>query len=118
MGLFWGSDTASGVGARFAAAVDGMPDLGQGRGWTPADWRRAPREQVPVSRLVATNRRGYLDEARVARYARGGGGGDIYVVAHGGRYWIADGHHRAAAAMVRGRAKVTARVLRPRDARS
>jgi hypothetical protein len=93
----------------------GMPDFGQRQGWTPASWRRAPRKQVAVSRLVATNRRGYLDERRAARYARSGGGGDVYVVEHQGHHYIADGHHRAVAAIMRGQKTVTARVKRAGD---
>ncbi|GAA0905778.1 ParB/RepB/Spo0J family partition protein [Pseudonocardia zijingensis] len=99
----------------FLQATDGMPDLGQGPGWPPSSWRHAPRKQVPVNKLVATNRRGYLNEARAARYARHGARGDIYVIEHAGRYYIADGHHRAVAAMMRREKTITARVKRPGD---
>jgi ParB-like nuclease family protein len=98
----------------FHHAADGMPNFGQGLGWTPASWRRAPRKQVPVGKLVSTNRRGYLSERRAARYARTGGA-DIYVVEHAGRYYIADGHHRAVAAMMRGDTTIAARVKRAGD---
>jgi hypothetical protein len=99
----------------FNRSTDGMPDLGQGEGWTPASWRRAPRKQVPVDKLVATNRRGYLDERRATKYARNGRGGDVYVVEHQGRYYIADGHHRAVAAMMRGKTTIAVRVKKPGD---
>lgn len=99
----------------FTTTTNGMPSLGQGEGWTASSWRRAPRKRVPVTRLVATNRGGYLNESRAAKYARTGGGADIYVVEHGGRYYIADGHHRAVAAMMRGEKSITARVKRAGD---
>jgi hypothetical protein len=95
----------------FNKTTHGMPDLGQGQGWTPSSWRRAPRKQVPVDKLVSTNRGGYLNESRAARYVRKSGG-DVYVVEHEGRYYIADGHHRAVAAMMRGEKTITARVKR------
>lgn len=95
----------------FSRSHNGMPDLGQGDGWTAAEWRRAPRGSVPVSKLEATNRGHYLNPRTAAKYARGGGG-DLYVVESGGRFFIADGHHRAAAAIARGDKRVTARVLR------
>jgi uncharacterized ParB-like nuclease family protein len=102
----------------FNEMTNGMPALGQGQGWTPSSWRRAPRKQVPVAKLVSTNRGGYLSQRRAARYARKGGsvgGGDVYVVEHEGRYYIADGHHRAVAAMMRGEKTITARVKRAGD---
>lgn len=102
-------------GSWFTTTVNGMPDLGQGPGWTPSSWRRAPRRQVPVDRLVSTNLGGYLSETRAARYARRAGGGDVYVIEHAGRFYIADGHHRAVAAMMRGEKTITARVKRAGD---
>lgn len=96
----------------FSRAVDGMPDFGQGVGWTLSRWARAPRAWVSLGKLVATNRRGYLSEARAARYAEKGAGGDVYVVEHEGRYYVADGHHRAVAAMMRGEKAIAARVMR------
>lgn len=97
----------------FTRSVDGMPNVGQGSGWTATEWRRAPSRTVPVAQLVATNRGGYLDEQRVARYARRwGSGSPINVIDHGGRFYIADGHHRAAAAITRGRRSVRARVMK------
>ena len=106
----------SGVAMRwFRESTDGMPDLGQGEGWSEASWRRAPCKQVPVTKLVSTNRRRYLSEHRAARYARRRGVDDIYVVEHAGRYFIADGHHRAVAVMMRGESMITARVKRAGD---
>jgi hypothetical protein len=99
----------------FSKTTNGMPAFGQGQGWTPSSWRRAPRKRVPVGKLVSTNRGGYLNQGRAARYARNRSGGDVYVVQHGGRYYIADGHHRAVAAMMRGEKTVTARVKRAGD---
>lgn len=95
----------------FTRKVDGMPDVGQGDGWTESSWRRAPRKSVPVDKLVSTNRGGYLNSKKAAKYARGGGG-DPYVVEHRGRYYIADGHHRAAAAIERGDKTISVRVKR------
>jgi hypothetical protein len=99
----------------FREATDGMPDFGQGEGWTPASWRRAPRRQVPVAQLVSTNRGGYLNERLAARYARRRGVEDIDVVEHAARYFIADGHHRAVSVMMRGELTITARVKRAGD---
>lgn len=92
---------------------DGMPDVGQGDGWTASEWRRAPRRRVPVDKLESTNRGGYLDEKRVRRYAKGGGK-DPKVIEHKGRYYVADGHHSAAGAKARGDKTVNARVIRAR----
>lgn len=98
----------------FTRSHDGMPDVGQGDGWSPSAWRRAPRRSVPVSKLEATNRGHYLNPKTAAKYA-GGGGGDPYVVEHRGRFYLADGHHRTAAAVARGDKRITVRVLRPGD---
>lgn len=99
----------------FHRTTDGMPDFGQGEGWTPSSWRRAPRRWVSVAKLVSTNRSGYLNEGLAARYARRGGGGDVYAVEHEGRYYIADGHHRAVAVMMRGEKTITVRVKQAGD---
>ncbi|WP_181780933.1 ParB N-terminal domain-containing protein [Pseudonocardia pini] len=88
-----------------------MPNLGQGSGWTDSEWRRAPRRRVPVRKLVATNRHHFLDERRAARYAKTRKGGDVYVVDAGGRLYLADGHHRVVAAMMRGETSIRARVM-------
>jgi len=98
----------------FSRSHSGMPDVGQGEGWSPSSWRSAPRRRVPVSKLEATNRGHYLNPRTAAKYARGGGG-DPYVVESGGRYYLADGHHRAAAAVARGDRYITVRVKRPGD---
>lgn len=109
--LWHGND----CGEVFAAAVDGMPHVGQGDGWTESSWRRAPRKTVRVADLVATNRGGYLDAARVARYAERAPGGEPCVVEHDGRYYVADGHHRAAAAIARGDKTIQVLVKRGGD---
>lgn len=96
----------------FSRSSDGMPDLGQGKGWTAAEWRKAPTKRVPVSKLVAANKGHYLDPKKVAKYAKSGGGGKPLAVESGGRYYLADGHHRAAAAIQRGEKYVTVRVKR------
>lgn len=96
----------------FTKSHDGMPDLGQGKGWTAAEWRRAPTKRVSVAKLEAANRGHFLDSKRVDRYAKTGGGGTPYVVESGGRLYIADGHHRAAAAKARGEKTITVRVKR------
>lgn len=98
----------------FSRSHNGMPDVGQGDGWSASSWRRAPRRRVPVSKLESTNRGHYLNPRTAAKYARGGGG-DPYVVESGGRYYLADGHHRAAAAVARGDRYITVRVKRPGD---
>lgn len=97
----------------FRRKVDGMPDVGQGDGWTVSSWRSAPKKRVPVAKLVSTNRGGYLNPRKVAKYSSGGGG-TPYVVQDGGTYYVADGHHRAAAAAARGEKYITARVKRAR----
>src|SRR6266508_3209628 len=95
----------------FGRTHDGMPDVGQGEGYTESEWRRAPRRRVRVVDLESTNRGGYLSPAQMARYAKGGGG-DLKVIEHKGRLYVADGHHRAAAAHARGDKTITARVKR------
>ena len=96
----------------FSSKHDGMPDVGQGDGWTKAEWRKAPKRRVRVDRLASTNKGGYLDEKRVAKYAKNRKGGTPLVVESGGKLFVADGHHRAAAAMARGEKYVTVRVKR------
>lgn len=96
----------------FSSSRDGMPDVGQGDGWTASSWRSAPKKRVRVDKLVAANKGHYLDEKRVARYAKNGKGGTPYVVESRGKYYVADGHHRAAAAMARGEKTIVVRVKR------
>jgi hypothetical protein len=98
------------VGAPFRAFLDGMPDLGQGAGWTRRQWRKAPPCRVRLQDLVATNRGGYLDENRIQHYMRGGSR-EPYVVEHAGCLYVADGHHRATAAHRRGSTHIRARVM-------
>lgn len=95
----------------FSRKVNGMPDVGQGDGWTAAEWRRAPKKRIRVDRLVSTNLGGYLSPRKVAKYS-GGGGGTPYVVEDGGQFYVADGHHRAAAAIQRGDTHITVRLKR------
>lgn len=93
----------------FARSVDGMPDFGQGRrGWGLSEF--TGRKSVPVARLVSTNRAGYLDERRVARYARRWFPPPVWVVERSGWFYIADGHHTAAAAIANRKRRVDARV--------
>lgn len=65
-----------------------------------------------VSDLIATNRGGYLDEHRVARYVRRVPRGLLWVMEHGGCLYLVDGHHRAVAAFRRGEGQVLAHVIR------
>lgn len=96
----------------FCAHVDGMPDVGQGKGWTKRQWRRAPIRVVQLTDLVAINRGGYLDEQRVRRYMRSSRGWDLpCVVEHDGCLYVADGHHRVVAAHRRGELSLMARVM-------
>lgn len=95
----------------FKRSVNGMPDVGQGDGWTAAEWRRAPKVRVPVAQLVSTNLGGYLNASKVRKYSNGRGGTPC-VVETGGSYYVADGHHRAAAAIARGEKHITVRVKR------
>lgn len=92
---------------------NGMPDFGQGAGWTVRQWRKAPTRHVRLTDLIATNRDGYLDERRVGRYLKSGGS-EPYVVEHRGHLYVADGHHRAAAAHRRGETHIRVRVMRVR----
>lgn len=86
----------------FSSRTDGMPDFGQGDGYKPSSF--STRKRVPVSKLVSTNRGGYL------RPDKHKGSGTVYAVEKGGRYYIADGHHTAAAAIARGDKSVNVRV--------
>jgi len=99
----------------FRRKTDGMPDLGQGKGWSDSSWRRAPKRRVPIDRLISTNRGGYLDHKRAERYARTGHRGMICVVEKEGDLYVADGHHHVVAAMLRGEKTVEVRVKRPGD---
>lgn len=99
----------------YLRAVNGMPDFGQGSGWTSSDWNRAPVRSVRISSLTATNRGGYLSESRLARYAKPGWfEAKPCVVSGGGRLYIADGHHRCIAALIRGDSHIRARVIEVR----
>ncbi len=103
--------TATRTGNPFRQHLDGMPNVGQGNGWTAREWSKAPGRQVRLTDLISINRGGYLDEQVVARYVRSGGGGKPCVVEHRGRLYVADGHHRAAAAWRRGETHIKARVI-------
>jgi hypothetical protein len=87
-----------------------MPNLGQGAGWTPRQWRAARVRWVRLTDLIAINRDGYLNERHVRRYLLSGGG-ELFVVEHRGRLYVADGHHRATAAWRQGSTHVKARVI-------
>lgn len=71
----------------FSRKHDGMPDVGQGEGYTEKEWKRGRRERVPVSKLESTNRGGYLNPKLVEKAARGRGK-DSYVIEHRGRYYV------------------------------
>ena len=94
----------------FSRKHDGMPNVGQGEGYTESEFRRAPRRRVPISKLESTNRGGYLNPRKVAS----GRDKDSYVIEHKGRYCVADGHHNAARAAARGDRTVSARVIHVR----
>lgn len=98
--------------APFRKHVNGMPNMGQGRGWTVTQWKKAPIRRVRIADLIATNLDGYLDERRVARYAQSARHDEPCVVEHRGHLYVADGHHRAAAAHQRGETYIRARVMR------
>lgn len=110
MGLF-SKFASTRQGTPFRQHLDGMPDVGQGTGWTERQWRQAPARWVRLADLTACNRDGYLDEKRVAGYVRAGGGGKPCVVEHCGRLYVADGHHRAVAAYRRGETHIKARII-------
>lgn len=73
----------------FRRSVSGMPDVGQGGGFSRSQF--TGRKRVPVSSLIATNRGHYL------RPDKHKGSGTVYVIEHKGQLYIADGHHTAAA---------------------
>jgi hypothetical protein len=96
----------------FRAYLDGMPDVGQGSGWTARQWRRAPVRTVQLTDLVAINHGGYLNERIVRRYMRSSASWTLpCVVEHNGCLYVADGHHRAVAAYRRGDLTLIARVM-------
>jgi hypothetical protein len=70
-------------------------------------------ERVPASRLVASDP--LVDAGLVSKYRayREWEDRPIDVVERGGRYFIIDGHHRAAAAVSKDAGAVPARVRRP-----
>jgi hypothetical protein len=96
----------------FKAHLDGRPDVGQGDGWTPREWRRGARKRlVRLTDLIATNRGAYLDERRVDRYVRRSPRALPQVMEHAGFLYIVNGHHRVTAAFRRGEEFVTAEVM-------
>jgi hypothetical protein len=99
------------AGVPFRRWENGCPDVGQGQGWTVSRWASAPGKTVRITDLVATNRHGYLNEARVRKYRNGGGGRPWVMEAHGERY-VVDGHHRVTAAYRRGETHIRVRMLR------
>lgn len=96
----------------FKRKVNGMPV--EGEGWTASSWATAPKRTLPVKQLISTNRNGYLNLRKVAQYGNGGGALP-WVVDYGGSYYVADGHHRVAAAAKRGDKTITVRVKRNGD---
>lgn len=111
MGLFTKPAPARG-GTPFRQHLNGIPDVGQGSGWTDTQWRAAPVRSVRLTGLIATNRGHYLDEQRVASYVRSSPGGKPYVLEHRGRLYCVDGHHRATAAYRRGDTHIRVHVKR------
>lgn len=104
------------VNTPFREHLPCMPDMGQGfvdrkGGWTVRQWRKAPIKPVRLTDLIATNRHGYLDERKVARYLKSRNPGEPCVVEHRGQLYVADGHHRAVAAHRRGETHIRARVM-------
>lgn len=102
---------AARTGTPFRQHLDGMPNVGQGAGWTARQWRAAPARRVRLTSLTAINRGGYLDESVVAGYVRSGGGGKPCVVEHRGHLYVADGHHRVVAAWRRGETHIRATII-------
>jgi hypothetical protein len=107
LGLTWGEPTTKRrMSDYFAAVHDGMPDVGQSRGWTAWQWRRAPIRRFRIADLCATNRGGYLSERHLQRYIKSGSmksdGLRPCVVSAGGRLYLVEGHHRAIAEAERG----------------
>ena len=102
---------ATRTGAPFCRWLDGMPNIGQGDGWTERQWRAAPARRVRLDDLISINRNGYLNENVVGRYVRSGGGAEPCVIEHRGRLYVADGHHRATAAWRQGATHIRARVI-------
>jgi hypothetical protein len=85
-----------------------MPAFGQGPdGFHPREYN--VRKLVSVVRLVPTNKNGYLNEQIIDKYVRRGGDG-LWVVEHDELFYIAEGHHHAAAEIVIGHRAVVARV--------
>lgn len=97
----------------FRAFLNGMPDVGQGNGWTARQWRRkASIRTIQLTDLIAINRDGYLDERIVRRYMRSSAGWALpCVIEHDGCLYVADGHHRVVAAYRRGELSLMARVM-------
>lgn len=96
----------------FRAHLDGRPDVAQGDGWTPREWRRKARKRlVRLTDLISTNRGAYLDEHRVNRYMRRNPRALSKVMEHAGCLYMVDGHHRVTAAFRRGEEYVMAEVM-------
>jgi hypothetical protein len=82
--------------------------------WQPAHWKRADIEQVRLDGLYATQP--WISRNGLAHHRRPGArpdGGELpWVVAHQGRNYLIDGHHRACCSLERGETHIRARVRR------
>ena len=98
--------------------VGGYPE-GDLEGWTDSQWESAPVEEVPLDEIAATNHKPYLYEERILHHmspeARAAHGWPISIVHMFGVFWLQEGHHRCAAAILRGEDFIDAHVIRVRS---
>lgn len=93
-----------------------MIDKAEGAPWgttglTTAEWRKIPPQVVVVSSLTATQRGVYFEHLAADHQLREGGDEFPHVVAHAGRLYLEDGHHKVMRKLLAGRVYVWARVF-------
>lgn len=87
-------------------------------GWSCSQWRSAPEYTVRIDRLIATDT-GRMSADRIRHHLTRGAKAEhnwpISALYIHGDYWLVEGHHRVAAAVLRGEDAIRVHVIEVED---